>query len=787
MNANVGWVAAGIMASGGMICFAGGNIAFADGAPTTPARDFTSDAEKAEAEAETQLRRLLATLDGGAAARVAVVAEPAAEPEPAAGGGGDGEANPAPPTPAAPNNNDDDDTTAPDDEDETPGSDETAKDAQTPPAAAAAAEPTDLATVAAKDVGGPAGGGGVWSWVLRAAAPDWWLYLGAAAASVGMALCGVASAAAFGRFFDLLKAGGAGGGSGGLWWAPARRLLSLFAAEFGLNTLANALLAAATNRLGRRLRLRYFACVLRMDAAFFDRARVGTLVQHLSEDIGAVCTAVRQVFTTGLRGALGVVAGGAAMVRASPRLAGLLFAVLPAAAGAGHLCGVGLRKLSKRVSAAGGRANAVAAEDFANIRTVKAFVGEARERRRYARALEEAAGLKARLALATSAFFGALHFGVSGIQLLVCCYGGALVDAGTISSGGMVSVLSGTMRMQRAFAGLSKTSAQVSKATSTCGGALGVVAAAEAAAPCGYGPGGYGGGDLGGDGGQGFGDVGDEDFGEVVGGRFVPRRAARGHLRFDGVRFAYPTRPGHAVLDGFDLDVAPGQVVALVGASGSGKSTVGHLVERFYACDDAGTGGGGGTGIWLDGLPLDGLEPHWVRRQVGLVDQSPALFDMTVRENIRYGRPSATDAEVEAAARVANAHGFITRDFPEGYATPLGERGLQLSGGQRQRIAIARALLKDPRVLILDEATSALDAESERVVQDALDRLMAGRTTIVIAHRLSTIIGADRICVVDGGRVVESGRHDELMAAQGRYAHLFQKQQQQRREEDEAR
>ena len=165
---------------------------------------------------------------------------------------------------------------------------------------------------------------------------------------------------------------------------------------------------------------------------------------------------------------------------------------------------------------------------------------------------------------------------------------------------------------------------------------------------------------------------------------------------------------------------------------------------------------------------------------MGLVDQSPALFDMTVRENIRYGKPDASDAEVEAAARVANAHGFIVADFPDGYDTPLGERGLQLSGGQRQRIAIARALLKDPRVLILDEATSALDAESESVVQEALERLMAGRTTLVVAHRLSTVQNASRICVLDKGRVVESGRHKELMARPGgRYAKLFRKQQQQ--------
>lgn len=231
--------------------------------------------------------------------------------------------------------------------------------------------------------------------------------------------------------------------------------------------------------------------------------------------------------------------------------------------------------------------------------------------------------------------------------------------------------------------------------------------------------------------------------------------SVRGEITFEDVRFSYPTRPTVPVLCGLSFTAKPRQTVALVGESGCGKSTVVSLLERLYEPT-------GGT-VRLDGVPINELEVGWLRAQMGLVSQEPTLFAATILENIRDGKPTATREEVEAAARMANAHAFIT-GFPLGYDTPVGEKGVTLSGGQKQRIAIARALVRNPRVLLLDEATSALDAESEKVVQDALDRAREGRTTIVIAHRLSTVQNADLIVVINNGVAVETGTHAQLIS-----------------------
>ena len=489
----------------------------------------------------------------------------------------------------------------------------------------------------------------------------------------------------------------------------------------------------AGERVINRLRQDLYQAMLAQEVAFFDSERTGDLMSRLASDTATIQGSVSANISFGLRNLIQLVGGVALLVYTSPRLTLLILAVVPAIAVGAVVYGRRIRRLSRRVQDAVAEGQAIAEESIAGIRTVRAFTGEEAERGRYGGAIDRALGLARRRILASSLFMAATSFAGYASAALVFWYGGKLVARGDMSAGDLTSFLVYTLLVGFSLGALADLWADFLRSLGATERVFELL-----------------------------------DRQPVManrGGRSLER--LEGAVALEGIDFRYPGRPDVQVLRDLSLAIAPGEVVALVGPSGAGKSTIAALLLRFYD-PDAGS-------VRVDGTDLRELDPLWLRRQIGLVAQEPLLFSTTIADNIRYGRPDASDEEVEAAARAANAESFIAQ-FPDRYRTRVGERGIQLSGGQKQRIAIARALLVDPRILVLDEATSALDAESEHLVREALERLMEGRTTLVIAHRLSTVRGADRVVVLDRGSIVESGRHDELVARGGLYRRLVERQ-----------
>lgn len=510
-------------------------------------------------------------------------------------------------------------------------------------------------------------------------------------------------------------------------------LAGIFALQSVFTMLRSWLFTVAGERIVARLRTDLFRSILSQDVSFFDGARTGELTNRLASDTTVLQNTVTVNVSMALRYTVGTVGGIALLIYMSPMLTGLAMAIVPLVAVGGAVYGRMIRRLSRQVQDALARSTEVAEESIAGIRTVRSFAREAHEIDRYDQAVEGSYRLAAKRALASGVFGGAAGFAGYGAIALVVWYGGRMVQGGAMWIGDLTAFLLYTGLVAVSLGALAGLYGDFMRAA---GASQRVFELLDLNAPL-----------------------------EMSGGR--PAGDLRGELRFEAVRFAYPSRPNDPVLANFELSVKPGEVVALVGPSGAGKSTVAALIARFYD-PDAGR-------ITVDGRSLTTIDPKSLREQIGAVMQEPVLFATSIAENIRYGRSTATREEIQAAAEAANAARFI-ESFPEGYETLVGERGVRLSGGQKQRIAIARAVLKDPRILILDEATSALDAESEHLVQEALDRLMKGRTTIVIAHRLSTVISADRVVVLDGGQVVEEGRHEALVQAAGLYQRLVERQ-----------
>jgi ATP-binding cassette subfamily B protein len=481
------------------------------------------------------------------------------------------------------------------------------------------------------------------------------------------------------------------------------------------------------------LREKLYRSVLTQEIAFFDERRTGELTNRLASDTSVLQSAVSSNISMGLRFAASILGGIAFLLYTSPVLTALMLTVVPAVAIGGVLYGRYIRKLSRQVQDALAQSNEVAEESISGIRTVRSFAAEESEMARYGKAVQHSFSLARLRARAGAGFMSAASFAAFGAAALVFWYGGRLVYTHALKPGELTQFLVYTLIVAMAFAGLTDLWADFMKALGSAERVFEILDRPPLIASAGG----------------------------------LTPALSRGQVKFESVHFAYPARPGLPVLQGIDLSLAEGEVVALVGPSGAGKSTIAALLARFY---DPTAGR-----ILLDGTDLRELDPQWLRRQIGTVSQEPTLFGSSVADNIRYGRPDATTIQVQAAARTANAHDFVSR-FPGGYDTLVGERGVQLSGGQKQRVAIARAVLKDPRLLVLDEATSALDAESEKLVQDALEKLMRGRTTLIIAHRLSTVLGADRVLVLDGGRVVQAGSHSALMDQGGLYRRLVERQ-----------
>jgi ABC transporter fused permease/ATP-binding protein len=510
-------------------------------------------------------------------------------------------------------------------------------------------------------------------------------------------------------------------------------LLLISAVQAGASALRYALFTIAGERVVTRLRADLFARLMEQDIAFFDEKKTGELTNRLASDTTVLQNTVSVNISMGLRFVVSILGGVGFLLYTSWHLTLVMLAVVPPVALGAVAYGRRVRKLSREVQDSLARGSEVAEEVLSGIRTVRAFAAEPSEVKRYSKAVFGSFDLARTRALIASTFMAIASFAAYGAAAAVLWYGGQLVAQGALTTGELVSFLVYTLFVAFSLGGLSDLWADFMKASGAADRIFELMDRTPLIPPSGG----------------------------------IELADVKGRVEMADVAFSYPSRKDAPVLKGIDLAISPGEVVAIVGPSGAGKSTIAALLTRLYDPD--------GGRIFLDGHDLRELAPDGLRRKIGIVSQEPILFSSSIAENIRYGRAGASDEEVQAAARTANAHTFISK-FPEGYATLVGERGVQLSGGQKQRVAIARAVLKDPRILVLDEATSALDAESEHLVKEALERLMAGRTTLIIAHRLSTVAGADRVCVLDGGRIVQSGAHASLMGQEGLYRRLVERQ-----------